>query len=177
MDLSQQTRAIVSVEDEALDRVKMNVERYARTRDPAQIVELPGQNATRYVVRRLTRREVEFVQSLPAPKMVSAFIQLGLVRVDHGGGRSVVPTRDVPSLTGHARTQKVWDDEPDGELDALHDEMTLSRWIEIANVIETMAGLPKGEACGSSDERFSLLPLSQSAMAQIVRRSVARTQG
>lgn len=176
MDHSIKTRAIVSVEDPALDRATMDVAKYARTRDEGIIAELPGQRAQRYHVRRLTRAEMEFIDGQRVASRVTAFIVLGLVYVERPNGDRVVPTRKMPSVGGGARTQDVWDETPGGELDALYDELGRSVWFEIASVIENMAGARVGEAFGSSEEIFSLLPSSESAMARLRRSAVqART--
>lgn len=175
MDFSQQKRVIVSVEDLALDRDAMDVEKYARTRDESLIRELPGQRAQRYHLRRLTRAESEFIDSRPFSSRVSAFILVALLYVERPNGDRVIPTRKIPSISGKAKTQDVWDEEPGAELDTLYDELGRSAWFEIAHVVETMAGMRVGEAYGSSDERFSLLPSSQAAMARI-RRSAEPPQ-
>ena len=45
------TVPFVSVLDPALDRAKMNIDEYAKTRDPSLIVESEGQKATRFYLR------------------------------------------------------------------------------------------------------------------------------
>lgn len=172
----QQNRSIVSVEDPALDRLNMDVAKYGRTRDPSLVRLLPGQTARTYVVRRLTRGENEFVNGIAQQKRAAALIALCLLRVEEPNGTHIVPTKQIPSITGRTGTQLYWNDEPGGELDALYDRMGWSEWCEIVTVIEAMAGMKLGEAYGSSDERFSLPLPSQAALARIDRLRAAQTR-
>lgn len=171
--LEQQTRSIVSIEDPALDRVKMDVDGYAKTRNDALVCLLPGQKPRRYIVRRLTRAEVNTVGGLGVMQKVDALIAFGLVRIDEPGGEVTKPTREIPRVDRKAGTQTIWDD--GDELDAIYNRVQLSEWHELAAVIETMAGMRMGEAYGSSDERFTLLPSSQLAVARLKRLAAART--
>lgn len=172
----QETRAVVSVEDPALDRSAMDIARYAKTRDPSLIIETPPQKARRYVVRRLRRAEYDFVRGLHFAKQPAGFIQVGLVRIDEPDGTKTLPARQVPNLCGKAGTQLVWDEAPGAELDALYDRVNQSEFYEIAGVIETMSGMRAGEAYSSSDERFTLLPVSQDALARLARLHAERTR-
>lgn len=156
MDLSQQTRAIVSRHDPALDRSKMDVEKYVKTRDPRLVVTMPGAPDPRWFdVKRLDRSEYEAVNGLPLAHRISGLIVFGLVRVRQGA-TTIEPTREI-QRTGRAEMRRVWNEEPGGELDALYDSMPFKTWLEVADVIEAMAGMQPGEATGSCDERFSQL--------------------
>lgn len=156
MDLSKQVRAIVSKHDPALDRSQMPMERYEKTRDPSLVVALPGMEPRWFDVRRLGRTEYEAVNGLPFAKRISGFVVFGLVRVRQGM-TTIEPTREIPDPDGRAVMRKVWNEEPGGELDALYDSMPFKTWLEVASVIEQMAGMLPGEACCSCDERFSQL--------------------
>jgi hypothetical protein len=171
-----ETRPIVSVEDPALDRDKMDIEKYAKTRDPSLIVELPGQKARRYVVRRLKRGEVAVLSQLRAFYAVAGYLTFGLLRIEEPDGTITLPTKKIPNVNGRPGMQTVWDDDPGGELDVVYDRINASEFYEVAGVIETMAGMRAGEAFGSSDERFTLLPSSQAALGRIARLAAERTR-
>lgn len=172
----QQFRTVVSVEDPALDRDAMDLEKYGETRDESLVRLLPGQTPRKYIVRRMTRGEREFVYSRPAAKQCSVMIQLALLRVEESDGTVTKPTKQVPNISGMKQPQTVWDDAPGAELDALADRVDISEWIELAHVIETMAGMKLGEAYGSSTGRFGLLPASQAALARIEQRRAERAR-
>lgn len=171
----QQYRSIVSVEDPAIDVEKCDVEKYGLTRDESLLAWLPGQMPRRYVVRRLTRSEREFVYSRPTAKAASLFLQIALLRVEEPDGTTKKPTKQIPDISGRKAMQTVWDDTPGEELDALADSVDINVWHELANIVEIMAGMKLGEAYGSSTARFGLLPASQRALEQNARSRVAHT--
>lgn len=165
------TIEVVSVEDPALDRSRMNVRKYAETRDPGLIVELPGgARAVRWTVRDLTKGESDTcddrgVQS-PITKL-NFSLQYALLKIDTGAA-AIVPTLSVPDReTGG--TKLIWSDEQIAELQRKFGKTVLR---EIAMII-LQRDDRVGEAFGGGSVSYTLLQSSLDALARIERRPAA----
>lgn len=104
------TIRVVSVRDPAIDRVKTDLEKYERTRDPSLIAELPGQHVLWYALRPLSVADFMFIDSAPSDhlKVLRAF-QQAVEYVDGFpvAGQQLRPTVPVRDTQGHERM--VWE--------------------------------------------------------------------
>jgi hypothetical protein len=158
---------VVSVEDPALDRSKMDVEKYAETRDPALLVLLPGAIPIRWKLRDMFESESDKCDdvglSSPATKFNFA-LQFGLRSV-HDGREAHVPTLTVQDLD-NGGTKTIWSTE---ERAALRRKYGKGMVREIAWLI-LQRDSRQGEAFGDGSVSFTLLQSSRDALAAIGRR-------
>lgn len=93
----------VCVLDPAIDRVASEITRYRETRDPALIVELPGQMARWVTLRPLTSGQMAHIDSRPgaAFQLQTAFVA-SCVSIENltGPGTRWEPTNRVPAPGG-----------------------------------------------------------------------------
>lgn len=158
---------IVSVEDPALDRARMDVRKYAETRDPGLIVERPGMRAARWTIRDLTKRESDICdEQTHIVRKYNLAIAFALLEVELGSEK-LVPTTAVPDRTGGSRP--IWDDEAIAELQRRTSKLVLR---EIAHVI-CERDERVGEAFGGGALRYTLLPSSLGALDRIERQHAA----
>lgn len=160
------TFEVVSVEDPALDREKMQVRKYAETRDPALIVEKLGARAVRWTLRDLTKSESDMCDDRGSVSITSKLnftLAFGLVKVETGA-KSYVPTKSAPDAE-RGGTKGVWGNEEIAELQRLFGKSVLR---EIAMVI-SQRDERVGEAFGGGVPSFTLLPSSLDALVRMGR--------
>lgn len=160
---------IVSVEDPALDRARMDVRRYAETRDPALIVERVGMRAVRWTIRDLTKAESDICDEQGhIVRKYNFALAYALLEVVIGSER-LVPHITVPAREGG--TKVIWDEDGLADLQRRTSKMVLR---EIANVI-CERDERVGEAFGDGALRYTLPPWSRDALVRLERQPVAET--
>lgn len=166
------TIEVVSVEDPALDRDKMDVRKYAATRDASLIVELPGMKAVRWTLRDLTMLESQTCdrQSNMLDKFNCA-LGYGLVKIDDGKD-GLVPKAVVPDKE-NGGNKTIWSNEG---LALIWNRYRKAVYEEIATII-CQRDERSGEAFGGGAPSFTLPPLSQDALVRIERRHAESSRG
>jgi hypothetical protein len=165
-DLVSPLRA-VSVMDPALDRASMDVERYAETRDPSLVREMPGRLARWAELEPLTFDQLAGVDSLPAPaaKLMQAF-RLSCRGV-HNLMAAGVAARPTEMVRQGQRDVPMWTSQ---DLQLIARELGAAYVYEIGTVAYERA--VQGKAFGGS-ACYTLPQSSVHGLVQIARRLAA----
>jgi hypothetical protein len=169
-DESLRELRFVSRTDPALDRKRMNLDRYTGTdaikgsRDPSLVVTHPGQVPVWITARALGRTETNTVNRVGPTDARDMCIMFGLLSVELADGRTLRPDHEVER---NGTTQSIWSDEG---LDNLRQNVFPDAvLVEIMQVINDL-GNSRGNAYrGSVADCFTLprvllLVLEQSAL-------------
>lgn len=152
---------VVTTHDPALDRLRMPFEAYHESRDPALVMELPGQHARWFSIRALTATEVTACDALESEsrRYVRAF-QLACTSIENFEmpGVSLFPTLHVPRPDGSARM--MW---RESEIDLIADMVGMESVYEIGFFAWERRRLGKW---GGAEQRFT----SPAFLAHVLER-------
>lgn len=168
-DLVSPLRA-VCVLDPALDRLAMDVARYAETRDPALVRELPGRRARWVILDPLSVGDFVIADGYPATSMKVRAAFRYAVREIHAfdGSERLHPKRLVVGEDGRERA--VWTDE---ELDRIFHVLGAAFLYEIGSLAYERA--VSGNFWGGSVP-YTLPPSSAQGLTLIARLLAAQSQ-
>lgn len=163
-----ETIDVISVEDPALDRDKMDVRKYGATRDAALLVLLPGAVPVRWTLRDLTMAESDMCDDRPTfTAKLNFALSFCLVKVDDGR-EGYAPTAVVPDAE-RGGNKTIWTNEGLAKLRARFGKGVIR---EIATIV-CQRDERSGEAFGGGVPSFTLPPLSLDALARIERQRAA----
>jgi hypothetical protein len=152
--------------DPALDHERMDVEIYARERDPLAIAERPGMTAVRWRCRPLTAAQFAQVDSASSInwKITNAFA-FGCSELINAPspGMSIRPDATIPN--GRGGEMKFWDDTA---LERIRQRYSLAAIYEVGSFIYERS-LLVGNAWGGGVTRYTLPQSSRDALERIER--------
>ena len=143
---------VASLKDPALDRARMSLEAYGRTRDEAQVVAIPGMAVTWFHCRPLTAREASHLDrpSSSADRLLLAYM-IGVTGVESYPHEGVTfePTGRLDSPDGR---RTIWTDD---EINRVGADLSFEVLIEIGGIVYDRA-MFVGNAWGGSVRSYTL---------------------